>query len=63
MLPELFVLVVTTITPIQGTVNFKSETVRTPNLSQAECTAKQTAVYNNAVDKNLSVVVKCVRQD
>jgi len=63
MLPELFVLVVTTITPISGTVNFKSETVRTPNLTQAECTVKQSAVYNNAVDKSLNVVVKCVPQD
>ena len=63
MLPELFVLVVTTITPVPGTTTFTSNTVTTPKLSSEKCAALSNATYKEAVEKKINVVVKCAPQD
>lgn len=63
MLPELFILVVTTILPVTGTPNYTSTTVSTPKLTLEKCTTLRHAAYNEAVAKSINVVVKCVPQD
>ena len=61
----LYTLVVTTImstSTASGLIMYDQLVEKTPNLTQTQCEAKKTATFNNAVEKKLNVVVKCVPQ-